>query len=97
MRSSTLSLKSGMARSRSIINRDGPNWTLSVSDDGIGMPPDAANVKAGLGTSIIQALSAQLNAVIGVTDANPGTTVSITHTQIAAVRSIDAALDIRAI
>ena len=64
----------------------GPNWTLSVNDDGIGMPRDAASAKAGLGTSIIQALSAQLNAVIRIADANPGTAVTIAHTQIAAVR-----------
>jgi two-component sensor histidine kinase len=65
----------------------GPNWTLSVSDNGVGMPADAANAKPGLGTSIVQALTAQLHAVIKVSDANPGTNVSIAHTQIAAVRS----------
>jgi two-component sensor histidine kinase len=64
----------------------GPNWTLSVTDDGIGMPADAANAKPGLGTSIVQALTRQLQAVIEVADANPGTAVSVAHTQIAAVR-----------
>ena len=64
----------------------GPNWALSVNDDGIGMSADVASAKAGLGTSIIQALSAQLKAVIRIADANPGTSVSISHTQIAAVR-----------
>jgi two-component system, sensor histidine kinase PdtaS len=64
----------------------GPNWTLSVTDNGIGMPKDAATTKAGLGTSIVQALSAQMQATIDIADAGPGTTVSIAHTQIAAVR-----------
>jgi two-component sensor histidine kinase len=61
------------------------NWTLSVTDNGVGMPKTAA--KAGLGSSIVQALSAQLNGVIKVADAAPGTAVSIMHSHIAAVRS----------
>jgi two-component sensor histidine kinase len=64
----------------------GPNWTLSVTDNGIGMPADAVSAKPGLGTSIVQALTKQLEAVVEVTDAKPGTAVSIAHTQIAAVR-----------
>jgi two-component system, sensor histidine kinase PdtaS len=60
----------------------GPNWTLSVTDNGVGMPADSA---AGLGTSIVQALTAQLRAVVKVSAANPGTIVSVAHTQIAAV------------
>jgi len=63
----------------------GPNWTLSVTDNGVGMPTGAASVKPGLGTSIVQALSAQLHGVIKVSDANPGTAVSIAHTQLAIV------------
>jgi two-component sensor histidine kinase len=61
----------------------GPNWRLSVTDNGVGMPADAAHAKAGLGTSIVQALTRQLNASIKVVDANPGTAVSVAHTQIA--------------
>ena len=68
----------------------GPNWTLSVTDDGVGMPADAASAKPGLGTSIVQALAKQLQAVIRVSDANPGTAVSVAHTQIAAVHSAGA-------
>jgi two-component system, sensor histidine kinase PdtaS len=63
----------------------GPNWTLSVTDNGIGMPTGAASAKPGLGTSIVQALSAQLHGVIKVSDANPGTAVFIAHTQLAIV------------
>jgi two-component sensor histidine kinase len=63
----------------------GPNWTLSVHDDGVGMTTNAENAKPGLGTSIVQALAHQLHAQIRVSDASPGTAVSIAHTQIAAV------------
>ncbi len=75
----------------------GPNWTLSVTDNGVGMPAEAARAKPGLGTNIVQALTKQLQAVIKVTDANPGTAVSVAHTQIAAVHSAAAATADRAI
>jgi len=65
----------------------GPNWTLSVTDNGVGMPKDAAAAKPGLGTSIVQALTAQLHAVVNIADANPGTAISVAHAQIAAVRA----------
>jgi two-component sensor histidine kinase len=64
---------------------DGPNWTLSASDDGVGMPLDSGSAKPGLGTSIVEALANQLSAQVRISGANPGTTVSIIHTQIAAV------------
>jgi len=70
----------------------GPNWTLSVTDNGVGMPADAANAKPGLGTSIVHALTAQLRATIKVADAHPGTAVSIVYAQIAAVRSPEPAV-----
>jgi two-component sensor histidine kinase len=63
----------------------GPNWTLSVGDNGIGMPDDPASATPGLGTSIVEALARQLLARVKVADAKPGTDVSIIHTQIAAV------------
>ena len=74
----------------------GPNWMLSVSDNGIGMPKAVADAKPGLGTSIVQALTAQLHGIIKVSDANPGTVVSIAHTQIAAVAN-DASPVVRAV
>ncbi len=64
----------------------GPNWTLTVRDDGVGMPDEAANVKPGLGTSIVQALTTQLQAHIKVSDTHPGTLVTIAHTHIAVVQ-----------
>ncbi len=57
----------------------GPEWTLSVSDDGVGMPADSASAKPGLGTSIVEALANQLNARVQVAAAHPGTAVSIVH------------------
>jgi two-component sensor histidine kinase len=75
----------------------GPNWTLSVTDDGVGMPTDAAKAIPGLGTSIVQALTQQLRAHVKVADATPGTEVSIIHTQIAAVQNATAAIADRAV
>jgi len=66
----------------------GPNWTLRVSDDGVGMPADPS-AKPGLGTSIVQALAKQMKADIKVADANPGTAVSIARTQIGVVQGTD--------
>ncbi|MGA2952176.1 MAG: histidine kinase dimerization/phosphoacceptor domain -containing protein [Caulobacteraceae bacterium] len=63
----------------------GPNWTLSVGDDGVGMPEDLASATPGLGTSIVEALARQLRARVQVADGRPGTVVSVIHTQIVAV------------
>ena len=63
----------------------GPNWTLAVADDGVGMPKDAESAMPGLGTSIVEALAKQLNARVQVIGGHPGTTVSIVHSQISAV------------
>ncbi len=57
----------------------GPAWTLSVGDDGVGMPSTPECAIAGLGSSLVHALAMQLDAEIAVEDANPGTIVSITH------------------
>jgi two-component sensor histidine kinase len=62
-----------------------PNWVLSVTDNGVGMPSDLSQVPPGLGTSIVQALAKQLLAVVDVGAEHPGTRVTITHTQIALV------------
>jgi len=58
---------------------DGPAWTLSVRDTGIGMPTDQADSKPGLGTGIVEALAKQLDAVVEVATGKTGTTVSIVH------------------
>lgn len=63
----------------------GSNWTLAVEDDGIGISSNRDVAKAGLGTSIIEALARQLSARVEVTGKSPGTKVSIIHTYIPAI------------
>jgi two-component sensor histidine kinase len=63
----------------------GPNWNLSVNDNGVGMPADPSSAKAGLGTGIVQALAMQLGGKVIVTPGNPGTNVSIQHTYVPVV------------
>jgi two-component sensor histidine kinase len=68
----------------------GPNWTLSVSDDGVGMPSDPQAAKPGLGTSIVEALASQLEAEVQVGNSVPGTRVEIVHSGLAVVRDASA-------
>jgi two-component sensor histidine kinase len=63
----------------------GLNWTLSVADDGIGMPTGDLKAKPGLGTSIVEALANQLEATVSVAAAHPGTTVSLVHPKIPSI------------
>jgi two-component sensor histidine kinase len=60
---------------------EGSDWALSVNDDGVGMPRDTGNAKAGLGSSIIKALAAQLRARIEIVNTSPGTSISIIHSE----------------
>ncbi|MBG1231770.1 sensor histidine kinase [Aestuariivirga litoralis] len=62
----------------------GEDWTLLVSDNGVGMPPASDNPKPGLGTNIVEALAKSLEAEVQVASANPGTAISIIHVQVAA-------------
>ena len=64
---------------RVVFQSEGADWTLSVSDDGVGMAKDAAPARIGLGSSIVEALAKQLGAAVMVADAKPGAIVSITH------------------
>lgn len=57
----------------------GAAWTLSVTDDGIGLPVDDGGPKPGLGTNIVAALAKSLGAVVETHDAKPGLSVSIVH------------------
>ncbi len=56
-------------------------WILRVSDDGVGMPEEMKDAKAGLGTTIVRSLAEQLQARVEVVDADPGTEVSIIHSE----------------
>jgi two-component system, sensor histidine kinase PdtaS len=60
---------------------DGEDWTLSVTDNGIGMQGGVAGAKPGLGTNIVEALSKRLEAEVDVASANPGTAIHIVHFQ----------------
>ncbi len=66
---------------------NGLSWSLSVKDDGVGMPLGEDAAKAGLGTTIVEALAKQLHARVQTADAKPGTLVSVIHSQLAAVEA----------
>jgi two-component sensor histidine kinase len=58
----------------------GTNWKLSVADNGVGRPDGVfAQVKTGLGTSIVNALAQQLGAQVETLADSQGTTVSVTR------------------
>lgn len=59
----------------------GLDWTLTVGDNGAGIPEIAKDAKPGLGTSIVTALARQLQARVSVANAAPGTVVSVVHNQ----------------
>jgi two-component sensor histidine kinase len=65
-------------------------WTLSVSDNGVGMDQEAVDAKSGLGTSIVEALAKQLDATVVMADAKPGAIVSIVHKGAPAARGAPA-------
>ena len=62
----------------------GLDWTLSVHDDGIGIPKNPSSAPMGLGSTIVKALAKQLQAVVEVTDNHPGTAVSVAHKELPA-------------
>lgn len=61
---------------------DGAEWTLSVSDNGIGRPSGGNAAQGGLGTSLVKALAQQLGAQIETTVGPPGMRVSIAHSTV---------------
>ncbi|MBX9945571.1 MAG: PAS domain-containing protein [Reyranella sp.] len=64
-----------------------PAWRLEVADDGVGMADQAT---PGLGTSIVEALSKQLDADVKVSVTSRGTTVSIAHGESASLAPVAA-------
>ena len=67
----------GHARGRIVVDyhSNGPDWSLSVKDNGVGMP--TATRKVGLGTGIIEALTKHLGAGMNVVASNPGVAITI--------------------
>jgi two-component sensor histidine kinase len=57
----------------------GSNWTMAVTDNGVGVPTVLIPSRGGLGTSIVQALAGQLEARVQITAQKPGTRVAIIH------------------
>jgi chemotaxis protein methyltransferase CheR len=56
------------------------DWKLTASDNGVGKPDvRAGDGKAGLGTSLIQALAKQLDARLATASDSSGTAVSVAH------------------
>ena len=49
----------------------GPNWTMSVSDNGIGMPDPSEGRKPGLRTNIVEALAKRLDAKVNNSSRTP--------------------------
>lgn len=59
---------------------DGSDWTLTVSDNGKGMPNvTVASEKSGLGTNLVKALTRQLGAVVETVSGPHGTAVAVIH------------------
>lgn len=71
-----------MTDGRIVVSYDaqGPEWLLSIADNGVGKSADgAAATKSGLGTSIVQALAKELDASVEIASGNNGTTVFVRH------------------
>ncbi len=61
---------------------NGNDWRLTVSDNGVGkIDADWPPSKAGLGTGIVQALAAQLDARVDIESGLAGTSVSVAHSR----------------
>jgi two-component system, sensor histidine kinase PdtaS len=58
---------------------DAHGWHLSVADDGVGFLDTGGGAAApGLGMSIVEALASRLDGGVEITNARPGTIVSVT-------------------
>jgi two-component sensor histidine kinase len=58
---------------------DGWDWSLSVKDNGVGIPTGTRKAEVGLGTGIIEALTKNLGATIQVSASNPGLAITISR------------------
>ena len=57
----------------------GDDWKLSVSDNGGGMPANLSKKQAGLGTTLVKALSQQLDGKVETLTSGDGTTITVTR------------------
>ena len=69
----------GVAEGRVVVRYEvnGKGWTLSVSDNGVGIKSKSDKVRKGLGVTLVTALSQQLAANVETKSSSKGTTVSI--------------------
>jgi two-component sensor histidine kinase len=58
---------------------NGTDWSLSVSDNGVGRPQNGGPAKGGLGTSLVKALAQQLDAKVETVSGPDGMRVSVTN------------------
>jgi len=58
---------------------DGPEWRLSVRDDGVGTPSSVVSAKSGLGSEIVQALAKRLDATVETRGVDPGIVTTVKH------------------
>ena len=54
-------------------------WILAVTDDGIGRSSSPTAVRAGLGTTLVEALAHQLSATVKISDGQPGAKIAIIY------------------
>ncbi|HNW19028.1 MAG TPA: hypothetical protein PKK17_10975 [Sphingorhabdus lacus] len=58
---------------------NGDAWMLSVSDNGLCMAKEDEDHRPGLETGIVEALTAQLDALVSIANQSPGTKIIIRH------------------
>ncbi|HWE98599.1 MAG TPA: histidine kinase dimerization/phosphoacceptor domain -containing protein [Caulobacteraceae bacterium] len=58
-------------------------WVLSVEDDGVGRPTEPPIRRAGLGTTVVEALARQLGCDVTVSDAALGARIVLAHVEVA--------------
>jgi chemotaxis protein methyltransferase CheR len=75
-----------------VFDGSGPDWTLSVTDNGKGTSKGVFNkAKAGLGSGIVKALAKQLDARLTTTSGAEGTSVSLIHDAAVQTKDVKAA------
>ena len=68
-----------------VYRSEGLGWRLSVTDDGAGMTQARKEPKAGLGTSIVEALTSQLGGELAINSGPNGTEVAISKSTVTPV------------
>ncbi len=78
-------------------NDSDKGWKLTVADDGVGMPANRADAKAGLGTTIVSALAKQLHATVHVEPGQAGTSITVNQTKLRLVDGAVQAPEVQAV